>query len=142
MALVSEMVEVVPLGKILRSERTLTSGVHQGPILFTLGTILFILFVNDLVDRLDEYRETITLYAYNTLVSITKDNEFFRKSIECMERMSHYSEKNGMMLNAGKTPPLYVSQVCRISNFSPVVHSFIQARAVVERVETMRSFLA
>ena len=84
-----------------------TMGVPQGSI---LGPLLFLVFINDLVDAIEDC--TVNLYADDTTIySSDKDPVALGCRVEAdISRLAHWIQLNGMKMNVAKTQLMVLSQ--------------------------------
>ena len=93
------------------------TGIGQGTI---LGPLIFIFYMNDIVDRL--YYVKLSMYADDCVLYLSGNNwdimrDKVQEDLDCFE---HWGELNNLHLNVKKTKHLFIGTRSKLSKFSNV----------------------
>ena len=100
MSYLSERYQHVKINNLKSSDSKITHGVPQGSI---LGPLLFLLFINDIPDSIED--ADVTLYADDTTVGVSNINlfEVIEQSSAVLNRVSNWFNTNRLCLNEEKS---------------------------------------
>lgn len=105
----SQSVKITQDGKRYCSDILgINTGVPQGSV---LGPLLFLLFINDIVEYFNN--TFLTLYADDTssIVSANNFEDLSIKATNCVKQMTEWCQNNGLVLNTQKTNILLFSPI-------------------------------
>ena len=101
-------IQSVQIGKIRSSSTSVEYGVPQGSI---LGPILFIIYINDMINQ--NFECTLIQYADDCQFLIKGGvddlNNIVKKAEDTLVKAKNYFDKNGLLINAKKKRKLFLS---------------------------------